>query len=132
MGKERIEFVEKLRLLRSYFEDTRSPALSAYDVLVEGKYQEDSAYQVSLGFLSIANQSYLFAKAIYNENALWNDEIDKFFTTFEDYRFELKEYISDKDNNSSWLSSRKESFVKECNKSIEFITEHIIANNKLK
>ncbi len=123
-------FLYDIQLLKELMEETISPVMASYDVLIEGRYTEETSYQLSLGFLSIANQSYLQAKVLCNEKGLERSEIYPFFDSFKNYKFELKEYIAKKDDNSSWLSSRQDQFIKDCNSSIKFISDIIKMNLK--
>lgn len=125
------KFGYDLQLLKELMEETLTPSIAAYDVLIDSEYEGDSAYQLSLGFLSIANQSYIEAKNIYNEKELEAIEIDPFFKTFKDYKFELTQYISERDNNPSWLSTRKDQFIDGCNGVIEFIVNHLKIRNEI-
>lgn len=131
MNKENDGFIYDIQYLKELMEETLTPSMAAYDVLVDGKYDGDSAYQLSLGFLSVANQSYLAAKNLCNEKELETSEIHPFFETFKDYKLDLKQYISEKDDNPSWLGTRKDQFITGCNSAIEFIADHMKIRNEM-
>lgn len=113
-------------LLHSIYSDVRD----SYDVLVrdslnEDGHSDDVRYTLSLGYLSMSHQSYLEFKRIYHQNGLEHYDIDPFLKGYEHYKRQLKEVITDKDSNTSWLVSALDQFTK-TKKSVDgFLSEFI-------
>lgn len=124
MGREE-SIIYSAELLKELMEETLSSAVEAYDVLVDNKHNGEYIYQVSMNFLLLSNQSYLAAKILCNEKELESPETYLFFDSFKNYKHELKEYISEKDDNSSWLNSRKNQFIESCNGAIRFLSNYV-------
>ncbi|RKD20973.1 hypothetical protein BEP19_14915 [Ammoniphilus oxalaticus] len=116
--------IYNMQLLKELMEETRSFVKASYNVLVDGVYEGDVSFQLSLGFLQIANQSYLTAKNLCFEQGLETFEIQLFFESFNNYRFELKEYVVKRDDNPSWLSSRYDQFIEGSSRAITFISDY--------
>lgn len=106
-------------LLDSIYSDVRH----SYDALDEHK--GDIRYSLSLSYLSMSHQSYLEFKRIAYENGLATTEITPFFEGYEHYKHQLKEVITDKDSNTSWLGSALRSFTDAKKNVAEFLSTWI-------
>ncbi|GIP08206.1 hypothetical protein J1TS5_03760 [Paenibacillus macerans] len=103
-----------------------SDANEAYEALE--KYDDDSKYSIVLGYLAMSQQSYLEAMRIYFEKELDHYEIENFFTAYEEYIFQLKKVITDKDQNTSWLFTSHEKLM-DCWKSVDNFLGDWVNNN---
>lgn len=110
-------------LLHSIYSDVRD----SYDVLIDSNHEGDVKYSLSLTYLSMSHQSYLEFKRIYHQNGLERYEIDPFLKQYEHYKRQLKEVITDKDSNTSWLVSALDQFTK-TKKSVDEFLGNFIKN----
>jgi hypothetical protein len=112
--------VEEMLYAVSYMQDllhsTFSDASDAYEVL--SSHEGDTKYILSLNYLSMSHQSYLEMRKVYHTNQLEHYEIDPFFRAYDDFKFQLKQIITDKDTNSSWLMSQYNALT-ECKNSVD-------------
>lgn len=90
---------------------TYSDICTAYDVVTKKEY--DRKYQIALGFVNNAHSTYLESRRLYFNEKIERQEFEDFFTKYERLERELKEVISEKDENTSWLYSRHEDFIEE-------------------
>lgn len=125
VNKNAENFIYNVYLLRDLIGETLSATSSAFEVLTNGKYDEVNSYQLGLGYVAIANQSYLSAKVLCVEHSMESGEVSRFFDAYSKYRSEFDEYVIEKDTNSSWLYSRLSEFKKDCAEASEFLTNHI-------
>jgi len=107
-----------------------SDANEAYEALV--KHDDNDKYNISLGYLSMSQRSHLEAMRIYWENELDHHEIESYFSSYEDYAFQLKQVITDKDQNTSWLYSSHEKLIDAWKSTDEFLSDWIKENIKIK
>lgn len=92
--------VEKIR-------ESYNPANYSYKV-IDSDF--DDKYLLSLEFLNNATMNLLAAKNYYETHEdLERHDFEDYFKAFSDYKFELFKVIEEKDRNTSWLSSRKDS-----------------------
>lgn len=124
-------FLYNIALLQDLMGETLDAALSSYEVLTNGYYENEESYQLSLGYLTLANQSYLAAKVLCTEKGLEASEINPFFDSFKEYKREINEYIVTQDDNSSWLSSRIGTFRTKCDYACDFISNTIKDSNRI-
>lgn len=98
-----------LTYLRELLDSIYSDVNDSYAVL--NNYDGDMGYSLSLNYLVMSHQSYLEFKRMYHKNALEHYEIDSLFDDYENYKIQLKEVITDKDSNTSWLYSAFNKFT---------------------
>lgn len=125
MEKEstREEMLYKLHHFQQVLRLTYTDASEAYEII-----EKKDGYSIALSYLTMSQQSYLELMRIYWEKSLEHHEIESFFTAYEDFIFQLKSVITDKDKNTSWLYSAHEK-LSECWKSTDdFIKEWINGN----
>jgi hypothetical protein len=128
MSKE----AEKMLYDVSYFEELMkivfSDAIEAYDALM--KYENDIKYVIALNYLSMAQQSYVELKRIKHESELHHYEVEIFFTAYEEYKLQLKEVITKRDSNTSWLAGSHERLLESWKSTNEFLVSYIKTNSK--
>lgn len=101
---EKVERIYKLGQFQELMKYSYMDAEESYEVL--GNHEDDLKYQLSLGYLNLSFVSYLQLKDMYARNIdLQHYEIEPFFSSYDNYIFELKKVITKKDNNTSWLYS---------------------------
>lgn len=122
---EREEMYTNVTQLQELLNSTYSDVRHSYDVLIDSEHKGDTAYTLSLTYLSMSHQSYLEFKRIYHENGLEHYEIDPFLKQYEHYKLQLKEVITEKDSNTSWLVSALDKFTEAKQSVDEFLTEFI-------
>lgn len=83
-------------------------AEEAYEALAE--HEGDTKYQISLGYLNLSFASFLEMRRLYHRDEyLQRGEIESYFKAYDHYIFQLKEVITQRDKNTSWLFSSYES-----------------------
>ncbi|PFK04775.1 hypothetical protein COI97_09195 [Bacillus cereus] len=97
------EMIANLTYLQELLNLTFSDVYDSYEVLEN--YDDDIRYTLSLNYLSMSHKSYLEFKRVYLQNELYHYEIEPLFRDYEHYRVQLKEVITKKDSNTSWLYS---------------------------
>lgn len=105
MNKEQEDFLYKVEYFKEMIDHSYRYAIEAYEVIE--KYDGDIKYQMSLSYFVMSNQNYIEARRIYIENKMEYYEVDAYMKAYEHYLFQLKEVISNKDTNTSWLYSAK-------------------------
>ena len=105
-----------LELLDSIYSDVSD----SYEVL--NKHEGDISYSLSLNYLAISHQSYIEFKRVYHHYGMEHSEIDVLIGAYEHYKLQLKEVITDKDANTSWLTSALDSFTVTKNSVREFLS----------
>ncbi|GIO33757.1 hypothetical protein J2TS6_48980 [Paenibacillus albilobatus] len=118
--------VTKLYYFQEVMRLSYSDAVEAYEAF--GKHDESTMYGIALGYLAMAQQSHLELKRIYWESDLSHYEIESYFTAFEDYAFQFKQVITEKDRNISWLVGTREKLI-ECWKSTDEFIRNWINDN---
>lgn len=111
------------QLIRSAFRD----ANDAYNALMN--HEGDISYVIASNFLTLSHQSYIELKRFNHEQELDHLEIDSFFKAYEDYIFQLKQVIVDKDENTSWLYSTHNQLTESWKSANEFLSNAIIENS---
>ena len=101
--------LSKLYLFKRFMLLSYSDACEAYSALE--KHDEDSKYIIALGYLTMSQQSHIELIKAHCDIGLDHREIDKYMTAYEAYTFQLKQVITDKDTNTSWLSSTHDSLI---------------------
>jgi hypothetical protein len=123
--------VEEMLVSVSYMQDLLhsifSDASDAYVVL--SNHDGDTKYILSLNYLSMSYQSYLEMRRVYHNNQLEHYEIDPFFRAYDDFKFQLKQIITEKDNNTSWLLSQYTT-LSECKNSVAIFLENWIKSTQ--
>lgn len=104
-----------------------SDVYDSYEIL--NKHEDDIRYSLSLGYLTMAHQSILEFQRVYHQFGLEHYEIDLFIKGYEHYKTQLKEVITDKDSNTSWLQSGFDSFT-DNKKSVDEFLNNWIADVK--
>lgn len=118
--QERFTNVSYLRdLLHSIYSDVSD----SYEVL--SKHDGDISYSLSLNYLAMSHQSLLEFKRVYHQYGLEHYEIDPLIDDYEHYKLQLKEVITDKDTNTSWLTSALDKFTVTKKSVDEFLNEWI-------
>jgi hypothetical protein len=126
--------VKKMLKDVSYFHDlmraTFKDAVEAYEAL--NNYDGDLKYVIASNYLVMAQQSYTELNRVKHESELGHYEVEPFFTAYEEYKFQLKEVITAKDSNTSWLSERYENLFEKWRTTDEFILGYIKTNSKFR
>jgi hypothetical protein len=128
MNKE----AEKMLYDASYFQDLMKTAFSdafeAFEVLQN--YEGDIKYSIALDYLIMSQQSYIELKRIKHERELHHYEIESFITAYEEYKFQFKKLITEKDTNTSWLYGTHERLLESWKSTNEFLSNYIKTNSK--
>ncbi|MCU7712460.1 hypothetical protein OK414_14670 [Priestia sp. JV24] len=124
--RENEEFLYNVSYLQEKLDDAFSDARASYKVLE--KQDSDLRYQLSLTYMNMSFQSYIEAKRIYKEAHLEHHEFEGFFEAYKNYKFELKQVIIEKDQNTSWLYSRYETLSKE-KKELDLFIKGVFQNS---
>ncbi|GAB1786461.1 hypothetical protein [Priestia megaterium] len=103
------EMYTNVTYLRELLSSISSDVRHSYDSLDEHK--GDIRYSLSLTYLSMSHQTFLEFKRVAYENGLASLEVTPFFEKYEHYKYQLKEVITDRDANTSWLDSALSSFT---------------------
>ncbi|RXZ84170.1 hypothetical protein EBB07_03575 [Paenibacillaceae bacterium] len=103
---KRAEFLDLL-------ENVLSDANDAYEVLEN--YEAPISYQLSLGYLNMSFVAFLEARKLYElHEDIQHYEIEPFFKSYGDFKFQLKKVITENDDNTSWLHGSYERFRSVC------------------
>lgn len=121
--KEVEEMVFNAGYLKDLLLRTFSDATDAYDVLFN--YDDDIKYVLSLNLLSMSYQTFLEMQRVYHQNGLEHYEIDPFFSDYQNFKFQLKQVITQRDTNTSWLTAQYNTLVESKKSIIEFIDNFI-------
>lgn len=128
MNESTIQFLTNVLYLKELMNSSFSDAYDAYEVIT--KQEGDLKYSIALGYLNLSQQSYLEFKRVVNQYGLERNELEVFIEAFDHYKVQLKEVITDRDTNTSWLYSAIEKF-KDARKEVdEFISNTIKANQR--
>ncbi|PPQ47837.1 hypothetical protein C5G87_17130 [Paenibacillus peoriae] len=122
------QLLYKIYYFQEVMKSSYADANEAYEVLE--KHEDDSKYYISLGYLAMSQQSFTELRRVYWENGLDHYEIESYFTAYESYVFQLKEVITDKDENTSWLYTEHEKLIEIWKSTNDFLTNWI--NNNIK
>lgn len=101
-----MKLIFQVQTLVDKIRESYNPANCSYKV-IDSDF--DDKYLLSLEFLNNATMNLLAAKNYYeNHEDLERHDFEDYFKAFSDYKFELFQVIEEKDQNTSWLSSRKD------------------------
>lgn len=113
-----------------YLQETMKSAFTsacdAYDALMN--YEGETSYLIASNFMAISQLSYVELKKFNHENTMDHYEISPFFTAYDEYIFQLKKFIVDKDENTSWLLSAHNRLQENWKSANEFISTFIKTN----
>lgn len=127
MSKE----AEKMLYDVSYFQELMKTAFSdayeAYEALEN--YDGDIKYVIALNYLNLSFQSYVELKRVIHESELHHYEIESFFTAYEEYKFQFKKVITQKDKNTSWLIGTHDRLFESWKSTNEFLVGYIRTNS---
>ncbi|MDF2657778.1 MAG: hypothetical protein K0Q94_569 [Paenibacillus sp.] len=123
---------EKMLYDVSYFQELMQSAFSdayeAYEAYMN--YEGDIRYSIALNYLILSHQSYVELKRLKHESGLDHYEVEGFFTAYEEYKFQFKKFIADKDTNTSWLFGTHERLMDNWKSTNEFLLNYLKANRK--
>lgn len=122
------EMINDASYLQELMQSSYTDALSAYESMEN--YDGDARYIVALNFLLMSQQSYIELKRLLHEKELEHYELAPFFTSYEDYKFQLKKVIEDKDRNTSWLYSAYNKLKENWISANEFLLNYIKTNSE--
>ncbi|ARU63684.1 hypothetical protein CBW65_23670 [Tumebacillus avium] len=111
-------------LMRAAFWD----AYEAYEALHNN--HGDQRFSIAMNYLVLSHQSYVELNRMKHEKDLSHYEIDGFLTAYDEYKFELKKVITAKDENTSWLYSKKEMLLESWKSTNEFLSNYIKSATK--
>ncbi|MDK8188790.1 hypothetical protein QP794_01670 [Paenibacillus sp. UMB7766-LJ446] len=121
--QEKNQLINTLYHFKRILHFSYSDACEAYSTLE--KHDETTIYIIAQGYLSMSQQNHIELLRIYRENELDRGEIESYFKAYESYIFELKQVITDKDTNTSWLSSTHDSLIEAWKSTDAFIQQWI-------
>lgn len=96
---------------------------SSYEILSNGEYDELVKYQMALSFFNVAETNYVNYLYIVREIGVERDETYSFEKGYKEFKHQLFDYVLKKDTNTSWLSSKKSTFLKKSDVLKQFISE---------
>lgn len=106
--------------IRELLQTAYSDARDAYGAI--SNYEDDMKYHISLNYLNLSFQSYLAAKTFYySHEEIQHFEFDDFFNRYEHFKDQLKQVITKKDQNTSWLYSAYEDLKQSMTELNQFI-----------
>ena len=117
--------VIKLDYIYELIESMENSVISSYEVLSNGVYEDHTKYQLALSFLNLAETNYVNYLREIREIRAERDETYTFETIYNEFKHELHGYVLKKDTNPTWLSSRKDDFIKKSNILKDFIRDVI-------
>ena len=117
--------VIKLDYMHELIESMEDSVISSYEVLSNGVYEDHTKYQLALSFLNLAETNYVNYLREIREIRAERDETYTFETSYNEFKHELHSYVLQKDTNPTWLSSRKDEFIKRSSILKEFISDVI-------
>lgn len=120
--------IENVGYFQELLHITFSDVSDSYEVL--NNYDGDLKYILSQNYLTMSHQSFLKLKRVHHEYGLHHYEIDSFLSGYEDYKFQLKQVITERDSNTSWLSSTFEKLQETKNQVNEFVSNWIKNSSK--
>jgi len=123
VDKETENFLYDLTYFQEVMHMVYSDAYEAYDALEQ--HDGENNYIISLGYLNMANQSFVELNRFKNEKALETYEISPFFNAYLEYKHELKEVITNKDTNTSWLYTKHQNLINSWKNADEFIKNYL-------
>lgn len=115
----------KLDYIYELIESMENSVISSYEVLSNGVYEGHTKYQLALSFLNLAETNYVNYLYKIREIRAERDETYTFETSYNEFKHELHDYVLQKDTNPTWLSSRKDAFIKRSSILKEFISDVI-------
>jgi hypothetical protein len=128
MNDKTIQFLTNISYLQELMNSTYSDAYEAYDVIES--QEDDLKYVLALNYLTLAQQSYLEFKRVVNQYGLERNELDVFIQAFDHYKVQLKEFITDRDTNISYVYSAIKSFEDARKEVDEFLSNTIKASQR--
>lgn len=121
--KETIEMLRNVTHLQEVMRMVYSFSNDAYECL--DNFEDDYKYVVSQNYLNMAQNCFLEIVRIKYEKELEHYEIESFFQAYDHYSFQLRQVITERDRNTSWLSGAHDSLGDNWKPSNEFISNWI-------
>lgn len=122
--------INDLDLLRMYVRKVLDHAQSSVEILYNENYDIETKYLMCVSFLtSMENARLKLLEHQYNIE-LFGADIEQIDEPYEDFVFELKQAIFNKEDNLTWLQSRYDILYKSGQSAIEALTSMIISNRK--
>jgi len=90
-------------------------------MLVIERYEKKDAHSIALGYLAIANQSYIEYKRFKHEKGLYEGNLDAFDEYYIHFKHEFSEVVVDDDSNHSYMMSRFDQLADVWEKANEFL-----------
>jgi hypothetical protein len=82
--------------------------------------------------LHLSQQYYIELKRLIHQKELYHYEIDPFLQSYEDFRFQLTEFVKKKDDNTSWLYGACSRLQEKWSEANEFLSNFIKNNMRPK
>jgi hypothetical protein len=105
---------------------TYSDVCDSFEVLEN--YKGDIKYILSLEYLKMSHDLFLELRRFYQEKELFHREIEPFFSAYDDYKYQLKEFITEKDTNITWVHSAINKLADTKEEVEKFIGDYIESN----
>mgnify|MGYP001327276682 CR=1 FL=1 len=128
MKIEKNEILNDALYLQDAMEKAKIFAEDAYEVLGNGNFDGEEQYILSLQFLQLSQQYYIEFKRLLHDKGLDHYELNPFIIEYDDFVFQLRNFVKDKDNNTSWLYTACNKLREKWSEANEFLT-NFIKNN---
>ncbi|WP_141432428.1 hypothetical protein [Bacillus sp. 03113] len=104
-GKDDVFYLK--RLLDNLFNDV----VSSYEALLF--IEDDTKFQISQGFLILANQHYVEASRFYYDNeVVQREEYENFFSCYLNFKSEISTVLTRRDENNTWVRGSYNNLIK--------------------
>lgn len=120
--------INNLDLARFYIEKLQDNIKKSHDILFNNNFLVEERYQMCVSFLVMSETTYLHLKDHQYKNEIFGSDIEQIDRLYEEYVFELKQAIKEKEDNLTWLQSRYDSFNESTDAALDAITSTIRSN----
>ena len=105
-----MDLTQKVGMLVEKIRESYNAAFISYEVIIESDDQDK--YILAMEFINNVTLHFISAKDYYESDSdLERHDFETYFEAFSNYKFELFQVIKEKDKNTSWLGSRRDSLV---------------------
>lgn len=123
--EDKISLINNYDLMRFYLEKISQHTKSTLEILHNEAYSVETTYKMSAVFLSSLENAYLRFLEHQYRTEMFGDVFESIYKPYNDYIFELKEAINEKEDNLTWLQSRHDALVEVVTEIIETINIQI-------
>ncbi|MGX9931968.1 hypothetical protein ACW0KB_12085 [Virgibacillus salarius] len=117
--------INDLDLARFYIKKITDHVRRSYVLLTKELYPIEERYQLSLSYLSLAENTYLQFRKHQNEKELFGSYIEDFEKPLNLCLFQFHKCIEEREDNFSWLNGQYEDYIDQSSKTIDKLTDLI-------